>query len=252
MRLDIISFNIRCRDDPNGNTIAERAPRLSYVTSQYNADIIGFQEYYTPRWETHIKKYYSAEYDMFIKHRAEADFEATPILWKKDRFDCLGTGYFWLSDTPEVESRGWDELFNCYRMCVYAILRDKQSKETFTFMNVHFGFGDKGQMDSAALIYEYSKKISDYPTIIVGDFNMQPNSPGYRTMAGYFTDVNAVTAKDTRATFHGYDPEKHPDEHIDYCFVNDKVTPIDQRMIDDLADGQFPSDHYGLHIQVKI
>lgn len=252
MKIDIISFNIRFCDDPNGNSIAERAPRLCRVTSLYNPDVIGFQECYTPKWEAHIQKYYGDRYDMFIKHRAKADFEATPILWRKDRFDCLQTGYFWLSDTPEVESRGWDERYNCYRMCVYAILRDKVSKETFTFMNVHFGFGDKGQTDSARLMYEYSKKISNYPTAIVGDFNMCPDSAGYHAMIENFTDVNAATAKDLRSTYHGYDPERYTDEHIDYCFVDDKVTPIEQKIIDDLDGGKFPSDHYGLYIKLEI
>ena len=252
MELSIISFNIRCCDDPSGNSISERAPRLHRITAPYEADVIGFQEYYTPRWEAYIQQYYGERYDMFIKHRAEQDYEATPVLWRKDRFECLKTGYFWLSDTPEIESRGWDELYNCFRMCVYVILRDKQSGKTFTFMNTHFGFGDRGQVDSADLTYEYSKKISDHPTVIVGDFNMQPDSAGYCAMAGHFIDVNAVTAKDERATFHGYAPEKYTDEHIDYCFVNDKVKPINQKIIDDLVDGKFPSDHYGLHIALEI
>ncbi len=252
MKLNLISFNIRCCDDPNGNSIAERAPRLKKVISAYGADAIGLQEYFTPRWESYIREHYGDQYDMFIQHRASKDYEATPILWRKDRFDCLKTGYFWLSDTPETESRGWDERYNCFRMCVYAILRDKQNGETFTLMNTHFGFGDRGQVDSAHLIYEYSKKISDHPTIIVGDFNMSPNSAGYRAMTERFVDLNAVTARDDRATFHGYDPEKHTEEHIDYCFLNDKVKPINQKIIDDLVDGKFPSDHYGLYITLEI
>lgn len=45
MRVNIISFNIRCSNDPNGHSVAERAPRLAEITARYNADIIGFQEY---------------------------------------------------------------------------------------------------------------------------------------------------------------------------------------------------------------
>ena len=80
------------------------------------------------------------KYDIFNKYRSESNLESTPILWKKDKFECLKTGYFWLSDTPEVESRGWDELYNCYRICVYAILKEKATGKTFNFMNTHFGF----------------------------------------------------------------------------------------------------------------
>lgn len=251
MKLDIISFNIRCCDDENGNSIAERAPRLSAVTTPYNADIIGFQEY-RPAWEEYITQFYGGEYDMFLKYRNNTvDIEASPILWKKDKFECLKTGYFWLSDTPEIESRGWDERFNCYRMCLYAVLREKQSENTFTVMNTHFGFGDSGQIKSAALIYEYSKKISNYKTFIVGDFNMTPTSFGYAEMTKNFIDVNACTAKDLRSTYHNYNPEVE-DQHIDYCFIDKSITPLNQTMITDTVDGKYPSDHFGLFIELEV
>ena len=44
MELKVISFNIRCANDPNGHSIAERAPRLAKVTTPFDADIIGLQE----------------------------------------------------------------------------------------------------------------------------------------------------------------------------------------------------------------
>ena len=82
MDLNIISFNIRSCSDPDGNSIKERAPRLIEVTSKYDADIIGFQEY-KPEWEEFIEKYYGEEYDMFNKYRSQViDVESSPILWK--------------------------------------------------------------------------------------------------------------------------------------------------------------------------
>lgn len=250
MNLKIISFNIRCCDDPDGNSIAERAPRLSKITSLFDADLIGFQEY-RPGWEKYIEEFYSPEYEMFNKYRSEEELESSPILWKRDKFELIDKGFFWLSDTPKKESRGWDELYNCYRMCVYVILKHKASGKVFTFMNTHFGFGDRGQIASADLIYEYSKKISDNPTFITGDFNMIPSSKGYSAMTKHFTDVNAVTANNLRTTYHGYHPET-TDEHIDYCFTDDKITPISQQIIDNTVDGKYPSDHYGLYIEIKL
>lgn len=251
MHLKIISFNIRCCDDAKDNSIKERAPRLYDVIHPLQPDLIGFQEY-RPEWEPYIQKYFGDAYEIFNKYRSESDLESVPILWRKDKFECVKTGYFWLSDTPEIESRGWDELYNCYRICVYAILKEKATNRLFTFMNTHFGFGDSGQIASARLIYEYSKRISDHPTFITGDFNMKPDSAGYQAMTECFTDVNAATANDTRATFHGYEPDKHPDDHIDYCFVSKEIEPIDQKIIDALVGGKFPSDHYGLKITIKL
>lgn len=251
MKLNVITFNIRCCDDADNNSIAERAPRLSAVTAPYDADVIGFQEY-TPEWEPFIADAYGDKYDMFSKYRCVDDPEGTPILWNKERFEALKTGYFWLSDTPEMESRGWDELYDCYRICVYVVLKDRRSGECFAVMNTHFGFGDKGQADSAGLIYDYSKRISGYKTLVIGDFNMIPTDAGYAEMIRHFRDVNACTANDRRATCHNYTPEIDTREHIDYCFIDEKITPVNYTMITDSVDGKYPSDHFGIHVELEL
>ena len=251
MHLKIVSFNIRCCDDKDGHSIPERAPRLHAAIAPIDPDVIGLQEY-RPQWKEHIAQYFGADYAMYNKYRSRKKPESGPILWKRDKFVCVDKGYFWLSDTPEKESRGWDERFNCHRICEWVILREKQSGRCFTFMNTHFGFGDKGQVASAQLIYDYSRRISEHPTFVTGDFNMRPTTPGYARMTELFTDVNAVTRKDLTLTYHGYCPEKHPDAHIDYCFVNEKVTPVDQKTITTTVNGKYPSDHYGLEIDLEL
>ena len=252
MKINVISFNIRCCDDPNGYSVAERAPRLKSIISGYNPDVICFQEF-REIWEPHLVDFYSDEYEIFIKYRNKTvDVEAAAILWRKDKFECIKKGYFWLSDTPEVESRGWDKLFNCYRICVYAVLKSKATGEIFNVMNTHFGFGDKGQIDSAKLIYEYSRKVSDYKTFVVGDFNMTPESKGYATMVENFTDLNVLTSNDSGTTYHGYNPEKINDEHIDYCFIDKTIIPINQTIIRDTVEGKYPSDHFGILAELNI
>lgn len=252
MKLEIISFNIRYKDDENGHTMAERAPRLSAATSRYSPDIIGFQEFRV-KWEPLIEKYYGDQYDSFVKYRNQTtDIEAVAILWKKEKFECVKTGYFWLSDTPEVESRGWDELCNCYRICAYVVLKEKQSGKEFVAMNTHFGFGDDCQVKSVKLIHEYSQKISNLPTFVIGDFNMKPDSLGYAEIVKYFKDVNVCTVNDKGTTFHDYHPEKITDQQIDFCFINNKVTPLNFEIIRDSFDGKFPSDHYGIYSEVDL
>lgn len=251
MRLKVVSFNIRCCDDVDGHAICERAPRLHAAIAPIDPDVIGLQEY-RPKWEEHIEKYFGEQYELFNQYRSVESPESAPILWKRDKFRCLDKGYFWLSDTPDVESSGWDERFNCHRICEWVILEEKESGKCFTFMNTHYGFGDAGQIKSGELIYARSQAISNLPTFLTGDFNLRPHSPGYQVLCRYFTDVNAATRNDLSPTFHGYHPEKHPDPHIDYCFVNALVTPIDQKIIRDTFDGKYPSDHYGLEIDIEL
>ncbi len=252
MKLKVISFNIRCCDDKDGNSIIERAPRLYSVMSLYDADVIGFQEY-RPKWEEHIERLFLDEYDMYVKYRNETvDIEAAPILWKKDKFDCIKTGCFWYSDTPDEESMGWDEKYNCYRQCVYVILKEKISQKCFTFMNTHFGFGDNCHIKSAKLLKEYSKKISDYPTFIAGDFNMNTKTKGYEEITKHFVDINALCDNDLSDTYHAYKPEIFRDSHIDFIFADENVKPIKQTVIKDTVDGMYPSDHFGIYSEIEI
>lgn len=91
--MKIISFNIRCANVPNGNSVEERSKRLKIILEKYNVDIIGFQET-TPEWYEFLLKDYNKEYEIFNRFRDTVNPESSPILWKKERFDCLDKGYF--------------------------------------------------------------------------------------------------------------------------------------------------------------
>ena len=247
----VITFNIRNADDPNGHSVAERAPRLREVIEPFGAELIGFQEC-TPKWLELLEKAFGGEYEIFNIYRSKSDNESCPILWKKERFKPLKKGVFWLSDTPETESKGWDEIYDCYRVCEYALLMDRKNSKVLLFMNTHFGFGDKGQTASARLIAEYARKTADVPTLVTGDFNMRPDSAGYREMCRYFKDANAETVNDLGITYHGYNPENPKGQHIDYCFVNEKVRPVSAEILRGMPGGKFPSDHYGILFELEI
>lgn len=249
MKLRIVSFNIRCCNDPNGHSIEERAPRVVKAIRDKNPDIIGLQEY-QKTWNELLTAEFD-DYEIFFRYRCPpTEMEATPILWKKSRFECLKKGCFWFSDTPEVESMGWDEM-GYHRICVYAVLKDNETGEIFNFMNTHFGFGEKEQTASVDILRQYNTRIGNWPTIITGDFNIGMETLAYERMTQKYRDVNMETAKYTGATFHGYDPQKYG-EHIDYCFVDESVTPLSQSLIGERMMEGYPSDHYGLYQEVQI
>lgn len=253
MELKIISFNILCGSKPDGNSIPERAPRLKAAVEKRDPDIIGFQEC-RPEWFPLLQEDYGEKYEIFNRYRAESELESSPLLWRKDRFKAIKTGYFWLSDTPEQESKGWDEIYDCYRMCVWVILEQISDGKRFVFMNTHFGFGDKGQVESVKLIKKYKAAIGDYPGFIVGDFNASPQSPAYEKLTEIFTDVNAATVKDMQATWHNFGKVSADDIkcHIDYCFIDEKCRAVGYSTITDTFDSMFPSDHYGLEATIEI
>ena len=252
MKLKVMTFNIRCANDPDGHSIAERAPRVKRILDEYAPDLVGVQEY-RPAWEESFVGGICDGYEMYyVPREFTKNKEATPVMWKSDAFECLEKKTFSLSDTPEEESRGWDEKYDVNRICSYVILKHKESGKIFCFMNTHFGFGDKCQTQSAELIYKYGKSVGEMPVFCTGDFNMHPTSLGYGKMAEFFTDVNAVTEKYEGCTFHGYVPEKHLQSPIDFCFVNGMVTPVACKVIKDTFDGKYPSDHYPILFELEI
>ncbi|MBQ4288657.1 MAG: endonuclease/exonuclease/phosphatase family protein [Clostridia bacterium] len=251
MDLNLVSFNIRSLDDPDGYSIPERAPRLSKVIRDIDPDIIGIQEF-RPSWEKLFHEHFLDRYEMYNRYRTlEGWIEGCPILWKKDLFDLEDKGIFWFSDTPEVESQGWDELGH-KRIGIYVLLKDLRDGSRFVSMNTHFGFGDDCQIKSARILKDYADRFADLPLFITGDFNARPESHAYKEMTKHFRDVNAMVLNDWGDTYHGYYVSEDPPEHIDYCFINDHVEPISERVIREKVDGYFPSDHYGLQIELKI
>ena len=252
MKIKVISFNILCVDSTENYLISDRAPRLKAVIAPFDPDVIGIQEYRDP-WEPHFKEQFP-EYEMVNAWRSDDSHrESGPILYKRDKFELVKTGHFWFSDTPEVMSGSeWDEAFHCNRICLYVVLREKESGKEFAFMNTHFGFGDGGQVKSVKLLASYAEKLAPLPIFVTGDFNAFPNSPAYAELIKHFTDVNAVTAKDDGNTYHGFGKVTKKEGPIDYCFITDKVKPISFRVIRELVDGFFPSDHYGLQIELEL
>lgn len=250
MELNVVSFNIWCHNQPGKNSIASRAPRLKEILTNMDTDIIGMQEC-TPSWLEHLEEDFGSKYEIFNVWRAKHNHESAPILWKKDKFSCLDKGCFWLSDTPDVESEGWCE-WKCNRICTWAKLKEKESGKIFLFMNTHFGFGDSCQTKSAKLIHEYNLKLGNYPTVITGDFNMRHNYPAYKDMSALYRDVNMATGKDMGNTYHGYEPGKHQEDLIDYCFINEDFHPVSYRRITDKVEGLYPSDHYGIQATIQF
>ncbi len=249
--MKVITFNLRCCDDPNGYSISERAPRLKTILDKYDADVMGFQEV-SVDWQKIIPRDFSDKYDIFYKCRTkEGAPEALAVLWKRDKFDLIDQGCFWFSKTPWIESMGADALFHCNRICIWVLLRELESGKQFYYFNTHFGFGDEYQLESAELLKTTTDMIKSDNIIITGDFNLTPQTPAYELLSSYYTDVNKITANYSGTTYHEYGTLDAA-EHIDYCFIGKGVTASEYILIDDKVDGMFPSDHYGLAFELGI
>ena len=251
-RVRVLTQNLRYANDAGGNSVAERAGRFTALVEQYRPDIIGTQEA-TPLWTQYLTDNLSDEYGMvgvFRDGTGHAGDEANYVLYRKDRFELVDSGTFWLTDTPDVVSRVEGAL--CNRVCTWAYLRDLQTGEVIVIANTHLDHSTDA-IRSAQLAYllnELSADMQSYPVLITGDFNALRTSAPYKDIqkAGLSDGEKRawVNDSDLNYTCHLY---RETGDTIDYCFYTKQWTPLYARIVSDDFGG-YVSDHYGVIVDV--
>lgn len=158
--LQLMTYNIRY-DNPNDGPNAW-PNRKDYVTSQlafYEPDVFGIQEALHHQVEQ-ISNALPQYNHVGIARDGEKLGEASPIFYKISRFELVQQNTFWLSETPNKISKGWDAALN--RICTYVLLKDKKSKQKFWVFNTHLDhMGELARTNSIQLILS---KISQLNT----------------------------------------------------------------------------------------
>lgn len=256
-KLKILDYNIRCANDGEGKMIADRAPRLEAVIRKYEPDVIGLQEA-SRRWINELEDRLYQDYKMRYLYRAPTSREATPILWKRDKFELRREGHFWLSDMPELPTKSFGTKH--YRICNWVILRLKETGEDFIFVNTHLAGGMPAAY-SAKLILERIAELggfSEYPAFLTGDFNVPPESECCRILneSGRYKDINVDLGFDPSYTNNGYNTR--PDDHHynsikDFIFYTpSKMIPLTYKVLNENYFDGWVSDHRGLYAEVEL
>ncbi len=173
--------------------------------------------------------------------------EASPVFYKKDKYELIDSGTFWLSKNPEKASRSWDAMFK--RVCTYAILKDKTTGFTYAHFNAHFDhMGVIARMESVAVVTKKVKEIApDLPVVFSGDFNDEEGGDAYNRVieSGFMDTRYKAIESDSKITFHGYSELVAKEKPIDYIFVNNFVSDVKYYKVDDeKINGIYTSDHH--------
>jgi endonuclease/exonuclease/phosphatase family metal-dependent hydrolase len=79
----------------------------------------------------------------------------------------LEHGDFWLSQTPDKPSKGWDATC-CNRICSWGKFKEVKSGKTFYFFSVHFDHqGVEARRQSGFLMVQKIKEIAKNTPAIV-------------------------------------------------------------------------------------
>lgn len=173
--------------------------------------------------------------------------EASPVFYKKDKYELVDSGTFWLSKTPEKASKAWDAMFK--RICTYAVLKDKQTGFTYAHFNAHFDhMGIIARNESVAVVAAKIAEIApNIPVVFSGDLNDNEETDMYsRVLESGLRDTKKIAATAVgNTTYHGYSDLLTKELPIDFIFVNDFAKSVESYTVDtEQINGIYPSDHH--------
>jgi endonuclease/exonuclease/phosphatase family metal-dependent hydrolase len=265
--LRVMSFNIRYGTAPDGDNAWEhRRDLLLETITTFDPDILGTQECLQLQAEFLQAGLPGHEFVGVGRDDGRQAGEMCAIFFRSERFEKLGEGHFWLSETPDqIASKSWDAALT--RIASWVRLREKASRREFIFMDTHFDHvGEVARRESAALLARKAREIaSDLPVILTGDFNAdadQMSDGPYRVLLGVGVGVGAV-ASDGRIRFVDTYRSAHPRREAGEGTFNNYVADMTGPRIDwiltspgwktlaaDIVrtqrDGRFASDHFAV------
>ena len=226
----VMSWNIRydSKKDKENDWANRKTYLLKYIKKE-NPDIICLQEVLD-----HQKNYLVSNLQAYDcvgvgRNDGQKKGEYAPVLFKRKRFDLIESGWFWLSETPDiVGSVGWDAQQT--RMVTWVKLKEKKSRKTFIVMSTHFDhIGNKARVHSAELVKTWiASNATDEGVILAGDFNGTKNTEMYKTLLkdNWLIDsfFSAKVRKGVEYTFHGFGmiPQKKRVK-IDFVFASNNL-----------------------------
>ncbi|MBQ7654153.1 MAG: sugar transferase [Clostridia bacterium] len=247
----VMSFNILCRGDGE-HSREKRAPYVVDLIKREAPDVIGFQEA-TPEWMAYLKsslKNYNAIGVGRDDGANKGEFSA--IFYSRNRFLLRNSGNFWLSETPDEASLGWDGKHN--RICTWAILKDLYTTRKFVILNTHTDHvGEVAVNEGVKLIVKKVRGLNNMPTFVTGDFNLKEGSRDYNIIvnSGVLRDSKYVCEDIVNInTYNGLGVGEQC--VVDYIFVNKSLNPVKYNVVTDKNGDYYISDHYPVVVDCKF
>ncbi len=225
-----ISYNIRLATSTDQeNQWENRKDEVAEFLINQHADFIGIQEALWVQVEFLATKLDSYGFIGVGRDDGKQEGEAMLIFYRKDKWKIVNDKTIWLSQTPNEVSRGWDAA--CNRTLTQGIFENENGSK-IAIWNTHFDHvGEKARQNSVNLILAQVKASTpDLPLILMGDFNLTPETALYRQLSSNLNDaaINTNSKKTIcKGTYNGFDIQSKCERRIDYIFyTGEQLTAI--------------------------
>ncbi len=257
-QLGVMTYNIRYDSPADApNNWDNRKDRIVTQINTYAPAILGTQEGLQHQVDYLNQKLKGYTYFGVGRDDGKESGEYTAIFYDHTKVKLLDQATFWLSLTPQEPSIGWDAAI--IRICTYGLFEDLASKSQFFVFNTHFDhIGKEARLESAKLILSKAATVNPdkLPLILIGDFNLEPNSEGIQLILETLSDTHIAAGNTTsgpQGTFNGFDDQQPVTRRIDYIFFDaTQLQVLKSVILSDLKDGRYPSDHFPVYAELLL
>ncbi len=171
--------------------------------------------------------------------------EFMSIFYKKDEVELIDGGTFWLSQTPDQVTKGWDAA--CFRTCTWTILKKKDTGKKFVYLNTHLDHkGQEARKESIKLIVAKAEELTGgkLPVFITADFNSPTTNEIFKPMQSAMKDARVeAPVTDERGTLNCWGTTP-PGVVIDHIFYRGAEAQKFEVLRDKDYGAPYVSDHY--------
>ncbi|MBR6813158.1 MAG: endonuclease/exonuclease/phosphatase family protein, partial [Tidjanibacter sp.] len=155
----IISYNIRLSGVDDGtNSWQYRKQATLNMIAEEQPTLFGLQEATPEQMAFLVENLPQYGHIGVGREDGVADGEHMSIFYLLDEVELLDGGTFWLSETPDTPSIGWDAAYK--RTCTWTKLRMRSSGKEFAYLNTHLDHvGKEAQREGLALMVERCREI---------------------------------------------------------------------------------------------
>lgn len=255
--LKLMTYNIRLElESDELNDWNHRKEKLTGLIRFYEPDIFGVQEA-TPNQGRDLGTLLTNYSFVGIGRDGLGKGESSNIYYKNERFVIKKSKTFWLSETPDTISKGWDAAYN--RICTYALFKDLITKKEFWVFNTHLDhIGVEARTKGIQLILSVIEKLNEkkYPVIFMGDFNSESDSERIIELRKAMDDCRAFSEEKPygpSGTFNGFKFNEPFTTLIDYIFIskNNNMKVKKYAILSDSNDLTYPSDHFPVYVEIR-
>ena len=255
--IKVMTYNIKYDNvHDTVNNWNDRKDAMVELLKHYSPGIIGMQEVVHQQLT-----YLAAQLNQYGhigvgREDGKKKGEYSPILYDTTKYKLLKSETFWLSETPDRTSVGWDAALE--RICTYGLFEDIKSKKRFWVFNTHFDhIGEMAREKSVELIVSKINGINTdgFPVILMGDLNLTPDKKPIMYLQKELMDGQMATNQPfygPTGTFNGFDPNKILDNRIDYIFVQGFLVGNYIHIDDRMENNKHISDHLPVMAEISM